>query len=64
MKLLIISLILTVVVFGICPNNCSSHGKCEGGSVCRCFKKSDGYDNDYVGADCSKRIFICFHKKI
>lgn len=43
----------------MCPNNCSDHGKCGSDGVCKCYKKSDGSDNDYIGADCSKRI-NCF----
>lgn len=51
-------MLLFAVAFSVCPNNCNSHGTCGANGVCSCFKKSDGYDNDYVGADCSKRINI------
>lgn len=59
MKYIAILVLLLVAVYSTdCPNNCNSHGTCKSNGVCSCFKKSAGYDNDYVGYDCSKRINI------
>lgn len=60
MKILLTVCLCAILTYAVCPNNCDGHGKCEANGVCSCYKKSDGSEYDYVGNDCSKRIYIVY----
>lgn len=56
--------LLAQVVFGVCPNNCNSHGTCTANGVCNCYHQSVTEQNTqpgdvlgYTGADCSQGIY-------
>lgn len=56
MKLFILVCII-VVIFGICPNNCSGHGKCVD-DKCECFDQLNSEKLNFIGSDCSLCIII------
>lgn len=42
------------LIYAVCPNFCSGHGKCGQYDICTCFLGPDG-QYAWTGADCSQR---------
>lgn len=58
---LVVVLSILSVECGICPNNCSKHGKCTPNG-CECYV-SNMFTGGYTGGDCSQSIVVIFNIK-